>query len=212
METLIEHYLLRYNYCPLPSVGSLELMETPASIRLGENIITAPSPKISFVAKERTAEDFISYIASKKGIEHTQASEILIDYCNGINNLDQRQEKRIYHTGTFFIDNDGSLSFKQFVLPEEFLPSVSMHRVIHPNSVHQIRVGDKEHTSEFMSDYFKSISKIKRSTWWIWAIALAAVAIAACIYYYSANSFINGFGNGNSVNPSTQVKTYKAIN
>ena len=214
METLIENYLLKNHYCPLPSLGALELKEISASVRFGENILLPPYQKISFNTKEKIADEFISYIAFKKGIDEQTASQKLMAYCKNISTLDHRKEKKINHTGTFYIDNDGSLSFKQQELPEEFLPTVSLQRVIHPNSIHRIRVGDRERTSAFMKSYFQGIKKIKRSTWWIWAVLLTATAIASCFYYYKINPLNSSlFGNGTPVTPSApQVKTYKAVN
>ena len=212
MESLIENFLLRHNYCPLPKVGTLELKSKGAQLQTGENIITAPYPFISLSKKEKTAVTFIHYIAKKKGIDETRASQELIEYCQDIINLDHRKEIKLNHTGKFYIDHDGTLDFRQDEIPEEFLPAITVQKVIHPNSVHSVRVGDQEHTNDFMKNQLKNFVNIKRSTWWIWAVLLALIATAAIVYHIKFNETGGSFGNGNKLNPSTEVKTYRALN
>jgi hypothetical protein len=212
MESLIENFLLRHNYCPLPKVGTLELKSKGAQLQTGENIIIAPCPSISLSKKEKTADTFIHYIAKKKGIDETRASQELIEYCQDIINLDHRKEIKLNHTGRFYIDHDGTLDFRQDEIPEEFLPVIIVQKVIHPNAVHNVLVGDQEHTNDFMKNQLKNFVTIKKSTWWIWAVLLTLIAAAAIIYHIKFNEAGGSFGNGIKVNPSTEVKTYRALN
>jgi hypothetical protein len=212
MESLIENFLLRHNHCPLPKIGSLELNAKSAQLQTGENIITAPYPSISLSKKEKPADLFIHYIAKKKGIDESLANQELIAYCQQIINLDHLKEIKLNHTGKFYIDHDGSLDFKQDDIPEEFLPAIKVQKVIHPNAVHSVRVGDQEHTNDFMKNQLKNFVTIKRSTWWVWALLLTSIAAAAIFYHVKFNQAGSYFGNGTKVNPSTEVKTYRAIN
>ena len=212
MESLIENFLLRHNYCPLPKVGTLELKSNGAQLQTGENIITAPCPTISLSKKEKTADTFIHYIAKKKGIDETRASQELIEYCQDIINLDHRKEIKLNHTGKFYIDHDGTLDFRQDEIPGEFLPAITVQKVIHPNAVHNVLVGDQEHTNDFMKNQLKNFVTIKKSTWWIWAVLLTLIATAVIIYHIKFNEAGGSFGNGIKVNPSTEVKTYRALN
>jgi nucleoid DNA-binding protein len=212
MESLIENFLLRHNHCPLPKVGTLELKQKSAELQTGEHVIKAPFPFISLSKKEKSAASFIHFIAKKKGIDETRASQELIEYCQDIINLDHRKEIKLNHTGKFYIDHDGTLDFRQDEIPEEFLPSITVQKVIHPNSVHSVRVGDKEHTNDFMKNQLKNFVTIKRSTWWIWAVLLTTIATVAIVYHIKFNQAGGSFGNSKKVTPSTEVKTYRAIN
>ena len=212
MESLIENFLLRHNHCPLPKIGTLELKEKSAELQTGENVIKAPFPSISLSKKEKSAASFIHFIAKKKGIDETRASQELIEYCQDIINLDHRKEIQLNHTGKFYIDHDGTLDFRQDEIPEEFLPAITVQKVIHPNAVHSVRVGDQEHTNDFMRNQLKNFVTIKKSTWWIWAVLLTLIATAAIVYHFKFNQMGGSFGNGIEVKPSTEVKTYRALN
>ena len=148
----------------------------------------------------------------KKGIDPTLATQELIEYCQDIINLDHRKEIKLNHTGKFYIDHDGTLDFRQDEIPEEFLPAITVQKVIHPNSVHSVRVGDQEHTNDFMRNQLKNFVTIKRSTWWVWAVLLTLVAAAAIVYHVKYNQVGGSFGNGTKVKTSTEVKTYRALN
>jgi hypothetical protein len=211
METLIEHYLLRHKYCPLPALGVLEMKAHGAVFPIGENKCNAPYPQIIFSNKSISSESFVHFIANKKGISNELANQMLISYCNDIVHLNAIQEKKINHTGKFYVDVDGSLSFKQYILPEEFFPSVKAERVIHPNSVHQIQVGDRQHSSDFMSGYLKSIKKINESKWWPWALASFVVAAAMILCYVFFGRFNAAFGNGAPIKKITAPTTYQSI-
>lgn len=212
MESLIENFLLRHNHCPLPKIGTLELKENSAQLQTGENIITAPYPSIILSKKEKSANSFVHFIAQKKGIDEARATQELIEYCQEIINLDHRKEIKLNHTGKFYIDHDGTLCFRQDEIPDEFLPAITIQKVIHPNSIHSVRVGDKEHTNDFMRNQLKNFVTIKRSTWWIWALLLSAIAAVSIVYYINFNQVGNSIGNSKKVNSSTEVKTYRAIN
>lgn len=211
MESLIENFLLRHNHCPLPKIGTLELKEKSAQLQTGENIITAPYPLITLSKKEKSAHSFIHFIARKKGIDEARATQELIEYCQEIINLDHRKEIKLNHTGKFYIDHDGTLSFRQDEIPDEFLPAITIQKVIHPNSVHNVRVGDKEHTNDFMKNQLKKFVAIKKSTWWIWAILLLLISLVAIGYYVKFNKVDESFGNGSKVKSVTEIKTYRAV-
>ena len=211
MEKLIEHYLLRHKYCPLPALGVLELKEHTAVLPIGENKCNAPYPQIIFSSKQMAASPFVHFIANKKGVSNEEANQMLVEYCNDIVHLSAIQEKKINHTGKFYVDVDGSLSFKQYILPEEFFPSVIAERVIHPNSVHQIQVGDQQHSSDFMSGYLKSIKKINQSKWWPWALGSAIIAIVMIAAYFLSGQYNAGFGNRAPIKKISAPATYQSI-
>jgi len=212
MELLIESYLLRHKQCPLPKIGTLMLKENGAQLQTGENLIRAPYPSVTLSKKENPADPFVNYIARRQGIDTSKAALQLIDYCNNIINLDHRKEIQLSHTGKFYVDHDGTLDFRQDNIPEEFLPVLSVQKVIHPNAVHKVRVGDREHTADYMKNQLKNFVTIKKSTWWIWAALLTITAAGAIVYYFKFNPINGSFGNGIKIKPATEVKTYRAVN
>jgi hypothetical protein len=68
MEEIIEQYLLRKKYCPLPAVGTLEINMKPAQAIFSEHRMHAPVPEITLLRKELPADHFIQFIAAEKNI------------------------------------------------------------------------------------------------------------------------------------------------
>lgn len=212
MEELIQQYLLRYNYCPLPSVGALVLRQGIAMAWHGENRMSAPSPYIEFIRMEKDPAHFISFIAFNKQISVEAATALLDQYAKKLESLQEAGEVSIAQSGKFYIDENGKLVFRQNPLPVEFLPDVPLQRVIHPNAIHQVRVGDTETNSQVMTEYLSDNGKVKRSFWWIGAIVLSILALAAIMMYFNDPLHNGTFGKAVKIVPLPAVETYKSVN
>ncbi len=210
MEALIENYLLRYRYCPLPNIGMLQLQDGEAVPLHRDHIMTAPVPRILFSSKERDATPLIQYIANYKQISEEAAKTSLEQYCKKLSIADQYHEVKLEHTGSFYVDAYGKLCFKQIELPAEFLPSVPLKRVIHPNSVHNVRVGDTETTSVAMTEYYSETPEANSRAWWIAAAVMLLAAGIALAFYISGPTFNKQFGNGRGIVPAEASPTFRA--
>lgn len=212
MDELIENFLLQNSYCPLPQLGTLVLKQESAAVKVGENIMSAPVQKISLTPVQKPTEKFVEYIAQKNGTDSQDAAELLMNYCQQILNLGKEQEIVLNQSGIFFITPEGQPGFRQKPLPAEFTPQVKLRKVIHPNRVHKITIGDKERSTTFTSETSESGLELKSGKWWIWAAALALLGVAAVVYYQSFLSNDSGFGNAGHIQPSSDVQNYKLVN
>lgn len=212
MEEIIEQYLLRKKYCPLPAVGTLEITMKPAQAIFSEHRMLAPVPEISLLRKEVPAGDFIQFIAAERSTTVEDAGRSLEDYCKMLQRLDAYREVKLEHAGKFFVNADGVLKFRQKEIPSEFIPDVKLERVIHPNSVHQVRVGDTETTNVAMAEYYSDSGVSRKATWWIWALILALASITAIALYTQRAGYNNLFGNDAPVAPAVSGNTYQSVN
>jgi hypothetical protein len=211
IENLIETYLMRNHYCPLPKLGTFVLHENNAIIETVNKQIEAPKTEIRFEKKQTSEDDFIQFIAKKKSIKYDEAKTLLIDFCNSISTLKSFTEKTINDTGLFFVDKDGSLSFRQNEIPIEFFPAVEANRVTHPNQSHTILVGDQEQKAIFKKEKTEKLGKTAKKLWWISAIILFILSISICIYAYQ-NGFKSDFWNNKiKIEPVNSEKTYRVI-
>ncbi len=208
MEDLISNYLFQYKKCPLPSVGSLQVIDGNVASLQGQNKMLSPVPVILFDYFETPAEGFIRFIADQKHISFDEASDRLSHYCNGLTGMHPLSEVILPSTGKFYLNADGKLVFKQDELPEAFLPAITTERVIHPHVVHTMMVGDKETTSTIMTEYYSDNEKAKREWWWIWAVALALTGASALFVYFNGQNRSVSFGNGQKIIPAAATKTY----
>ena len=96
--------------------------------------------------------------------------------------------------GNFFINTYGEIKFLQEEPNPVFFPVVVAERVIHPEAEHAILVGDKESTNTEMAEYFNE-TPVQKDPWWIWAIILGAIGIAAILAYLYNSDGMDYFGN-----------------
>ena len=211
MEHLIEKYLLQKNYCPLPGLGCLLVETESASINIGDKLITAPTMKIVFSESNYSADAFLLFISKEKNIEQAIAEKALNRFVDSIKSIDQIQQIKINKTGAFYKDYNDVITFKNFVIPSEFAPAVPLERVIHPNSSHQIIVGDKERSNIFMTDSLLKTKKSAKSKWWIAAVVFALIGIGGIVFFYACFSNGNGFGNIDIITPKIESSTYSLI-
>jgi hypothetical protein len=210
MEELIEQYLFLHKECPLPLIGSLQIKEGNAVAWHGDNKLSAPVPQIELSKTEVPAEHFIAFIASREKISIGEASLSLQKYCLELQKLNTYKEMKLEHAGRFYIDHTGSLFFKQDALPKEFLPTISIQRIVRSKSTsHNLRVGDNETTSEYMAEYYSGKEKSKKENWWIAALVLTAIAAAGLYFYFKDHNYTENFGNVQPVTTSPVEKTYQ---
>ena len=208
MEELISNYLFQYKKCPLPSIGSLELADGNVISLPGQNKMLPPLPQITLSEKELSPADFIRYIANQQNISKELAFDKLQQYCAGLHKMDVLDKSVLPAAGKFYVNTEGKLVFRQEDIPEEFLPVVLTERVVHPDVVHSMRVGDKETNSVVMTEYFSEVAKGARSWWWIAAIVLALLGGAALYYYFTGANPSSSFGNGQKIEIPDGTNTY----
>jgi hypothetical protein len=211
IEDLIESYLLRNQYCPLPKLGTLLLHESNAQLEIVNKQIEAPKLEIRFEKHQTSEVDFIHFIAKKKSVQYDEANNLLLDFCNNISALNNFSEKIINQTGRFYVDKDGVLSFHQNEIAIEFFPTVDANRVTHPNQSHSILVGDQERKAIFKKSKTEIANKTAKQLWWISAIILFLIGIGICIFAYQTDFKGNFWKNNNKIQPVNPVNTYQVI-
>lgn len=207
MEALIEQFLFRYRYCPLPGCGLLSIVTYSAIADWGHKTIQAPQQKIEWQpGSHQPIQPFLQFIAQQHLVSMEEAERRLNDFCR---NLSNANPIRISSVGQLVADESGTLQLEAVSYPASWMPMVQFERVVHPDSVHTIRVGDNERSSSFMSSYFAGLNNIRTSHWRVAALVVFLLSAIACIYYY----FVAGACSGNlwPVQPGTEPATYQLI-
>ena len=207
MEELIEAYLFQQRNCPLPSIGCLCITDGTAIMIHRDDKIRAPLPHIELSAEEISPENFISYISEQKKITHSDAGRLLDEYCTGLKKLNSYAEIKLEQAGKFYIDASGVLVFKQENFPKEFLPSIIVKRVSHPNTSHNLQVGDTVTTSGAMTEYYNN-TPVKNEKWWIRPMIIAAIIAVILVMYFNDERHNESFGNVQRLIPSPVHETY----
>ena len=195
MHQLIASYLFQNKTCPLPGLGNLSIHTSAATADFTTKQITAPPQLIQFDRTEPDATGLLNYVAAKTHSDTYEATEALDHFCDNIKNeLSVHAAAALPGIGNFIVDNNGNMLFKQESLPGVFLQPVFAERVIHPKAEHHILVGDRETTNTVMSGYFTETHTV-RNRWWVWAIILGALALAALFLYFNDSNTASLFGN-----------------
>jgi len=189
MQELITSYLFQNKVCPLPGLGTLTVSTKPSVSDFVHKQILAPEQGIQFNAAESDTADLLNYICVKEGCTNNEASDFLNKFSAELKN-----GRKLAGIGKFTVNASGNIVFEKENLPAYFTPPVYAERVIHPEADHNILVGDKETTSAVMTEYYAEESP-KRSYWWVWAIVLAAVAVAVIVIYLNDKNSSATFGN-----------------
>lgn len=176
MYNIIATSLLQNKVCILPGIGTLSVQTTPARTDFVNSRIVAPEYFIDFTREEEATMSFNEFSAIsqllKREIENNGSVEI-----NGV--------------GEFAKDELGSIVFTSVSLNTAFAQPINTERVIRQNTAHAMLVGDKETTNVVMTEYFTE-EIIVKDRWWIWAIALGVIGIAAIVFHVIQNGYTAG--------------------
>ncbi len=210
MKDLVEEYLFVNKKCPLPGIGSLSINEGSAVAWHGDNKMAAPVPRIAFSHHEMESSSFIHFIAARKKQDVDAAAALLLQFCNSLKALKTYDELKLELAGKFLIDASGTLIFKQEAVPKDFLPSIYFKRVVHAKpTLHAVRVGDTETTSDVMTEFYSEKEKVKHYNWRIFAIMLLLIGSGFLFYYFSGHKVSENFGNTQLVVPAVTEQTYR---
>lgn len=205
IENLIEQFFARNNYCPLPGIGTIKLERDAAQVSWTDGMISAPAYSICLIKENRSAENFVFFISNTLKTDLGNANHLLTDYCDKIIALQPGQETRINLTGNFIKEDNGSLSFHPEKIPASYSPTVAAQRVIHPDAVHHVRVGDQEHSNVFMAEYLNERLKVKKSKWIISAAAIAALALGIIAFNFYRSGLSSGNANSLDIQPASST-------
>ena len=195
MQNQIASYLFQHKTCPLPGLGTLSVLHSGAEADFTNKSIAAPKSFIEFSETETDATGLLNYLAVTSGGSTYEVSEALDHFCDNLRNkMTQQSDVHVENVGSFFVDASGKINFKPEELPTAFTQPVFAERVIHPDAEHHILVGDKETTNTVMTELLAPKSEIK-DRWWIWAIVLGLIGIAAIVFYFTAFNGTTAFGS-----------------
>lgn len=205
MEHLLATYLYQQKICPLPGIGTLALTHVGAQVNHAQKEISASGPTIRFDTNEAEAGGLTSYLSNCLHISEEMAGQQLDEFCKKIQQLFPQQKHALANAGFFKKNTTGELEFECKASPAIFLPNIVAERVIHPNTTHNMLVGDTHTDTGAMQQRLMEATDKKRATWLIWAAGLAVVCIAAiAFYYWGGQPGPSGFGNQQKINPASQ--------
>lgn len=182
MNQHLAKYFALYQKLILPGIGSFNTASQPAQLEFVEKTLHAPSHTIIF-QQDETANDtnFISFLIKETGLDQYEAVNRFNQF---IAQLKEKLQSGIalQLPGLGILANNGNgYAFTADSL-QQYFPGIIAERVIRQHAQHAVRVGEDEKTSTEMHEILNKEAAEDR--WWIGAIVLAVVGIAAILYYY----------------------------
>lgn len=211
MEKLIVGYLFRHQYCPLGKLGCLELVQMPAQTDISAHSILAPENEIILTPRDCPAQEFLEYVSRSLGVSIEKASGALADYCDNLSRIDAYEEVVLPAAGKFYVDADGNLQFKSSPLPPAYYPPVPAQRVIHPQAVHQMLVGDKETDTGTMSAFFNDAPGDLKGKWWIASLIILIISLLAIGWYFMSASANATGGNQSGIDTYQPDSSFRPL-
>ncbi len=179
MYSIIAPSFFQKKKCVLPGIGRLSLVTHAAETDFYNTQIKAPRQEIVFTSGTE-ANIFNEFSAISEMMQR---------------HLDEEGSVALHGVGTFTKDTTGAISFAPIQIDNDFTQPVTAERVIHKDAPHAILVGDKETTNVVMAEYYTE-ETVAKDRWWVWALVLGSIAIAALILYiikYGFNNFSSLF-------------------
>ena len=187
MYIVLKKFLALHHHLSLPGIGNFNVQQIPASIDIANRCVNPPISKINFSDEIPPADkSFFHFLAQELNIDEVQAIKSFTDFTAHLQSeINDYKTVVLENFGKIYKHSSGVLHFEQEVTPE-YLPVLTAERVIRKNSTHTVMVGENEKTSDEMHvalNEEKEVVEVDR--WWIPAVVLGLIGIAALIYYYN---------------------------
>ena len=190
MLNSLQKYFILYKKLSLPGIGWFSAEESAARLDFTEKKLQAPSQVINFYAQAALPNKiFFQFLSWELAVEETQAirhfNEFVFDLKDQLNAAGSIALPGI---GKLYKNEKNEYQFQPENWMSEYFPDLSAERIIRQGAEHTIRVGEEEKTSAQMHEMLFTEKDNSTDYWWLYAVILAMLGIAALIYYnYTRN-------------------------
>lgn len=202
MEQLVRIYLLQKSSISIPGLGTIYVERSPARSDFINRQLLPPTFHYRFDKYfDAPGKDFFAFVATRKNIEEYEAIKMYNEWALSLrNNVTSEQSAEIEGVGSLKRDTSGDVVFDAAPVPDPFYISVPAKRILRTNASHTMLVGDKELSNVEMTDYLQETHREKVS-WWVYALIIAAIALAAILFNTFRRGNSSPFGNQQTVQP-----------
>jgi hypothetical protein len=169
----------------IPGLGTIYLERLPAMNDFTNRQIHPPSYKFRFDKYfDAPDKDFFTFLASNKNIPEYEAIKQYNEFAYDLRNRIRHQEKFNWpDVGVLSQEVSGEIHFESADLDAGLTP-VTANRVIRHDVQHAILVGEKEMTTQDMTEMLSEGSFVEKESWWIYALILFAIALSILFFHF----------------------------
>jgi hypothetical protein len=203
MEQLVRTYLLQKSSVSIPGLGTIYVERSPARSDFINRLILPPSYHYRFDKYfDAPGKDFFTFLATRKNIEDYEAIKLYNEWAHKLrNSIGSEQSASIAGVGSLKRDASGDVVFEAEPTPPVYYTSVPAQRIVRTNTKHTMLVGDKEVSNVEMSGYLNDEVHKEKTSWWIYALIIAAIALTAILFHYFRSGNAAPFGNHQTIEP-----------
>jgi hypothetical protein len=199
-------YLLHFRRISIPELGTIELVQQPATLDIANKLIYPPYYKAVFSEKQDGAVHQMLYLQATMGTDAAVAEKLRL---LGTEMKRKMQQQSFTWTGIgTFEYNADKINFRPQEL-SSLLQPVPAHKVLREHVQHSVLVGDQMVLSDGTVEQHAAAKRARDLTITIgWIVALLAMAFI--VYYLYQHGFIpEASGLDQQVEQKAPQPTYK---
>jgi|tagenome__1003787_1003787.scaffolds.fasta_scaffold19609135_1 nucleoid DNA-binding protein len=183
MQPYIHKYFALNKSLSLPGIGSFTVETQNAKLDFIDKTLHAPAYTIRYNKYDGADEKFYDFLARETGVEENDAMQNFKSFSDQLKEQLER-DHRINLQGIGTLTTNGSgYDFVADNSVQKYFPSITAERIIRQNAEHTVKVGEDERTSTQMHEHFQQRT-VKEDNWFVHALILGAIGIAAIAIYY----------------------------
>jgi hypothetical protein len=211
-QNILQSFLLRNRYCPLPGIGCLTLQMQSAQLKDAGTLICAPEYKITISSDAQNPEPLLTELTYVLLVSKEEAQKRLLEFCEGLKNGVEASINSFSSFGQWIKSSDGSIAFVGNTWHHAAQTNeMSVPLAVHEHAEHRVRVGEDDRSSTEMQDVLQKIKSGKNKFRWIVGLILITMTIGLFTYLYFAGFLNSRFGLFKKVQLNDPPATYQSI-
>jgi len=201
MERLIRTYLLQRSSVSIPGLGTIYVERSPARSDFINRQVLPPSYHFRFDKYfDAPGKDFFTFIAARKNIEDYEAIKLYNEWAHSLrNHLSTDQSSTLEGIGVLRRNESGDVIFEPENPTNLLSVPVPAERIVRSNAKHTMLVGDREISNVEMTDYLHDEVHKEKTSWWIYALIISALALTAILFHFFRRTNVSPFGNHQTI-------------
>ena len=190
MYNSLYKYLIFYKRLNLPGIGSLTVEQLPGRLDFLNKQLHSPIPVIRFTSDKAAASDkqLFEFLAADMGLSELDAIRQFNDLTFHLKDeLNRKGQVALQGIGTLKKEFGDNFAFQPEVSIQQYFPDASAERVVRKEATHTVKVGEDERSSDEMMEILSDEEPEAADKWWMYALILGILGLAAVVYYYYTN-------------------------
>ncbi len=183
MFHILFKYLILKKQLHIPGIGQFIIVQLPSRLNYTSNVIHAPVSIVQFNNTNASADkSFFDFITTELQTGKGEAIRQFHDFSFKLSNLVNTQNSlQLPGMGIISKDSNNTLSFEPVPMIQNYFPDVSLESFAPAENAERLRIPQGPTAISIKS---ANEHPRKKYRWWIAAIILGIIGVAAIAYYY----------------------------